>query len=166
MRASPRGSVVRSIPDFFPDRLSQSGTTVGTVAISTFAQISLFNNSPTSNTLVVWDLSIKCQGVAGQPQPAVARMAILGGSVGTLFNVPHPLVAGGVLGDGQIYQQNPYTPPGGEDGSFALAPDAYNWSHEWPVCILRPGYRLGIDTDFNPCTVFIVNFIWETVTKV
>lgn len=145
--------------------MNQSGTTVGAVALGTFAQVSLYNNSPQGNSLVVWDWCVKAQGVAGQPQPAVARMALLFGSSGTLFNVPHPLVSGGAQGDGQIYQANPYTPPGGEDASFALAPDAYTWQHEWPICIVRPGWRLGIDSDANPLTVFIVNFIWETVAQ-
>ncbi len=141
----------------------RGNATIDNVALSTFASIQLYNNCADGSVFVIWDLSITATGVTGQTPPSVARMTNLYGILGTSFNVPQPLISGGATLMGQIYYVNNYSNPFGEAVTFALTAGAYNWPHDWPCAVLRPGWSCTVNSDFNALSVYAVSFMWEQV---
>ena len=166
MARTPKGSILRSIPDFYPERMMMGSAFVGTVSNFNYAAVALYNNASDGSLLVLWDFSIGSPQPNSTTGPFVIRMLMLGSSIGGGTNPGYPLVSGGPTLPGQINYINPFTNPHGEQASFVLTNFAYNWAHEWPAAVIKPGYSLAMVTDFNACVGLYASFMWEVVRHV
>jgi len=166
MRTYPRGSIIHSIPSFYPDRMQAGSATLANVALNTYAAVALFNNDPDAPTVVLWDVSVAATLHPGATPPSVVRLLLLSGTIGGGSNQTFPLYAGRAQTGVTVNFQNPFANPHGEITSWALTSGAYSWPHDWPICVLPPGWSAVIVSDFNQLDAFAVTFMFETVGKV
>jgi hypothetical protein len=166
MPRSPKGSITRSIPDFYNQRMGVAGIFIGGVAAPTFGAIGLYNNATDGSYLAVWDLTISCPGVAGQAQPVVTRAQFVQGSIGGGVDPFLPLIANSPVQPGQLSGVNPFTNPHNEHWQFPIFGQGYEWPHEWPVAYIPPTYSWVITTDGNGVAGMAVSMIWEVARHV
>ena len=154
-----RGSLARSIPDYYSELAAGGFVNVAAVAAK-FSFASLLNNAVAGELLQVWSVSVG-GGTAAQntgmyivqgPGPNAYAPGIPVNGVGS--KVPP-----GIYG-GQATNSNPWSPY--IFYGIVTGPQTWDWHGQFPLCILPPGYNLviaNVAVDLN----LQVGFWWIAV---
>jgi len=162
MARSPKGTLIRTLPEWHFAKLSSGSFSGVAVADNSYIGVGLFNNSTDGSVLVVWDVEVKATPSAAQTPEFVRELLIQGQLSGALSPV-YQLQVAAQTAWGQITANNPYSNPHGELASFPIQNEVWKWGHEWPMCALLPGYSLVMVSDNNGSAIWGVSFIWESV---
>ena len=142
----PLGVVIQPIPSWNLNNCA-SITVIGNETAGAITECGLANNDPLGRSLVVWSLGISHDiENTGDPFDLTAGAQLYGTLGFQPYLTPQNLnptvgqLPGGGWFDG--------TSPGFVNNSY-MAPllrgaVAYEWPHDWPVCVIYPGYSLSV----------------------
>lgn len=162
----PKGTVVRHIPDWKVGQLAALNNVQTGGAIGTDNGAGLFNDSGQGQVLVVWHVYAFARLVATPTTIQLATLGFLNGNAGQITTQGQPLDLqqpwpGGscfTLPHGASFTTNDFM-------DVPMGPDGWMWPHNWPLCVVRPGFSLIVNM-FGPVQDTAVGFVWEVTGQI
>jgi hypothetical protein len=146
MARTPKGSVVRFDPDWWPRQMQYGAQGLNLSLADSFQDAILYNNATDGTYLVVWDMTVQIPSGAGTP-PA-SSFASWGVAQQPPVNVPtpgFPLDPFAPQGFGIVSAQ--LNSPGINNVPYncLVQPGLWQWPHPWPMCYIPPTYALVVN---------------------
>jgi hypothetical protein len=168
MARRPKGSIVQSVPSFYPRRMQGAGN--GQVASpGNNPCVGLYNNATDGSWLVVWEFQAAVSLPSATPTSNIQQISFSfqanNGNTGVQFP-GIPLVYAQAQGPGTVWAH--YNQGNGQAVLYSPAnPNyVYGWMHEWPIAYIPPGSSLVCAADGSSFGFLNVTYIWEVVSQI
>ena len=166
----PKGTVIRAVPDW---NLSNCASIVvlGTEAPASVSEYGLFNDALDGRSLVIWSAAIShWAGGGGDPAQMVAGFQLekTAGLTPYTPNTPLDPLVGALPGSGWFNGTSAGFLPTGVLGPTLKGNANWQWPHNWPMCVVRPGFSLSV-VGVPPAAGFAASaiaFFWEAVRAI